>query len=243
VAFDWPELKALSENFTDGAFGLSAITQVLLLSVAAELEDWSNWIGAGYELTDTETDEIDAAVALAENELMMALELGTMAFQDADNVSVSGGAIDDTEIGQTTPDLITGTIVEATESLRVDRPAGTAIGLGFRRSGLLRFFLYMDGLSESGSNNGSNLRLDRYDDSGVILSTILVLNRALNLLTVNSNMIFAGNITHSGSLFGMRGATATVAPTVTGSRAGNAALASLLTQLAAQNIIVNSTTA
>ena len=39
------------------------------------------------------------------------------------------------------------------------------------------------------------------------------------------------------------GFTYAATPTVTGSRGGNAALASLLTALAAQNIIINSTTA
>lgn len=63
---------------------------------------------------------------------------------------------------------------------------------------------------------------------------------------LNINTLSSGretNIAHSGSTLGFFGATAVTKPTVTGSRGGNAALASLLTQLAALGLITDSTTA
>lgn len=52
-----------------------------------------------------------------------------------------------------------------------------------------------------------------------------------------------GALNHDGTTFGFAGAAPGVPPTVTGSRGGNAALASLLTGLAARGLIVDSTTA
>lgn len=51
-----------------------------------------------------------------------------------------------------------------------------------------------------------------------------------------------GQLTHTGSTAGFFGATPGTKPTVTGSRGGNAALASLLTQLATLGLITDSTT-
>ena len=52
-----------------------------------------------------------------------------------------------------------------------------------------------------------------------------------------------GDLNHDGTKLGFYGTAPVVKPTVTGARGGNAALASLLTQLASQGLITDGTTA
>jgi hypothetical protein len=61
-------------------------------------------------------------------------------------------------------------------------------------------------------------------------------------LHVGTRIELDGDLDHDGSKAGFFGATPTSKPTVTGSRAGNAALQSLLTALAALGMITDSTT-
>ena len=64
-----------------------------------------------------------------------------------------------------------------------------------------------------------------------------------NLMQINGGLFVAGNLRHSGSTLGFYAATAIAKPTVTGSKASGAALASLLTALSSLGLITDSTTA
>ena len=77
--------------------------------------------------------------------------------------------------------------------------------------------------------------------SGTSLSDVAVFD--LNGITTKVNMNIDGNLNHDGSNIGVFGTTPTTKQTVTGSRGGNAALASLLTALANYGLITDSSTA
>lgn len=66
---------------------------------------------------------------------------------------------------------------------------------------------------------------------------------AANEWTTDDSVIVSLMFRHLGSTLGFYGATATTKPTVSGSRGGNAALASLLTALATLGLITDTTTA
>ncbi|MCF0086605.1 MULTISPECIES: collagen-like protein [unclassified Streptomyces] len=88
---------------------------------------------------------------------------------------------------------------------------------------------YTDGKQEWG--NGSTARdTNLYRD-------------AANSLKTDDALTIALALRHLGSTLGFYGATAVAKPAVTGSRGGNAALASLLTALASLGLITDSTTA
>jgi hypothetical protein len=65
---------------------------------------------------------------------------------------------------------------------------------------------------------------------------------AAAITELNSELKLLGALNHDGTTVGFYGSTPVTKPTVTGSRAGNAALASLLTQLASQGLITDSST-
>jgi hypothetical protein len=81
------------------------------------------------------------------------------------------------------------------------------------------------------------------------LVEVLRLNELQQVVVTDASDVVLGSTTGtklgtaSSQKLGFWGATPIARPTVTGSRAGNAALASLLTQLAAEGLIVDSTTA
>lgn len=112
---------------------------------------------------------------------------------------------------------------------------GRGFGI-FTLAGLPRWLAGLSG-TESGSNSGSNYALTAYDDAGVSLGNIIVFPRAASGAVTISRQINAS------SGVGFYGVAAPASrPAVTGSRGGNAALASLLTTLAACGIITDSTT-
>lgn len=61
-----------------------------------------------------------------------------------------------------------------------DRPTDSAVrGQAWRTGGSIRWYLYLQDV-EGGGNDGSNLYLSSYDDSGNYLNTLLVFNRDLS---------------------------------------------------------------
>ncbi len=87
------------------------------------------------------------------------------------------------------------------------------------------------------------------DPTGAALGDLLVFDgekyrpsKTALSLTITQSLLVA-TVQHVGSLYGAFSATPTTKPTVTGSRGGNAALASLLTALATLGWITDSTTA
>lgn len=92
-----------------------------------------------------------------------------------------------------------------------------------------RFRRYTDGKQEWGSG-GAARDTNLYRD-------------AANSLRTDDALTIALALRHLGSTLGFYGATAAAKPAVTGSRGGNAALASLLTALSTLGLITDSTTA
>lgn len=68
--FDLQQLTALAANTPTSAVSLSPMSVQIILAAAAFAEDMENWQGAGYELTSAEIDEIRAAVALMQSEVI-----------------------------------------------------------------------------------------------------------------------------------------------------------------------------
>ncbi len=62
-------------------------------------------------------------------------------------------------------------------------------------------------------------------------------------LTASAEVQIGGALNHDGTTIGFYGTAPVTKPAVTGSRAGNAALASLLTALASQGIVTDSSSA
>jgi hypothetical protein len=97
----------------------------------------------------------------------------------------------------------------------------------FQTSGAARWRIRANANTESGANVGSDLAIDAIADDGSTALTQLFLRRS------NGAVNFPGNV-------GFNGTAAIAKPTVTGSRGGNAALASLLTALANYGLITDS---
>jgi hypothetical protein len=129
-------------------------------------------------------------------------------------------------------------------------PAGQLRALTFYTgpvggAGLARWRLHGAGpygTAEPGSNAGSDFSLERWSDAGDSLGTALSISRATGAATFGGAVSVGGALSVTSNL-GLFGTAATTKKTVTGSRAANAALASLLTQLAAYGLITDSTTA
>ncbi|MBL1100153.1 hypothetical protein [Streptomyces coffeae] len=95
--------------------------------------------------------------------------------------------------------------------------------------GFDRHRIYGDGKQEWGPGNAAR-------DTNLYRS-------AADTLRTDDGLIVALALRHLGSTLGFYGATAASKPTITGSRGGNAALASLLTALSTLGLVTDSTTA
>ncbi|MBZ0296085.1 MAG: hypothetical protein K8L99_26230 [Anaerolineae bacterium] len=148
-------------------------------------------------------------------------------------------------IGSVTPAAGTFTTLTANTSVRIngggsgaveylDGNAGTTRSLVFRTGTSNRWVFQVNGTAEGGSDAGSDFLIGRYDDAGSYLGAALQITRS------NGAVNIVGNLDHDGSNIGFFGTAPTTKKTVTGSRGGNAALASLLTQLAAYGLITDS---
>ena len=92
-------------------------------------------------------------------------------------------------------------------------------------------------LLEGGANVGSNFTLTRFDDAGATLGIVFEVTRSTGLITFNNSVRIAGG-------FGAFNVTPVATrPVVTGSRGGNAALASVLTALNSLGLISDTSTA
>jgi hypothetical protein len=119
------------------------------------------------------------------------------------------------------------------EVLAVNGGAGQVRDLRFNTAGSLRWIVRAENTAESGGNVGSNFAIVARDDSGNDLGAMLTLTRSDGAVVLG----------RSGGKHGFYGGAAVAKPTVSGSRGGNAALASLLTALDSLKLITNSTTA
>lgn len=117
----------------------------------------------------------------------------------------------------------------------VDAVAGQQASYIFMRNGVKRWQIRMDNSSESGSNAGSTLVITRFDDSGANLGDAFYITRSNGQSTLAKASIqqvgFFGN------------GVQTSKPTVSGARAGNAALTSLISALSNLGLINDTTSA
>lgn len=201
-----------------------------------------NWEQYG-TLTPDEAAERALIMYLALQEDEAIVTLGTMAYQNADNVDIDGGTIDGTVIGATAKAAIDGTLIRSNDRFVVDTPTPVARQYQWRTNGLTRFSLLVTGEAESGSNVGSNFVFNRYNDAGAVIDGVFSVTRSTGLLIALKDLQAQGKFQHNGASLGFFATAAIAKPTVTGSRGGNAALASALTQLANLGLIVNNTTA
>ena len=104
-------------------------------------------------------------------------------------------------------------------------------------SGSLRWGITKNNATESGSNVGSDLIITRYDDSANAIDNPFYITRSTGVTNISHAELGAG----SGGTLGFYGASLTTKPTVTGAKAGNAALTSLLSTLATLGLITDST--
>lgn len=92
---------------------------------------------------------------------------------------------------------------------------------------------------------GRDINFDATDDiAGLVGDFNIRTNNDMNM-TIGRNVNMNGNGINIGNglgLLGFQGATAIAVPSITGSRGGNAALASLLTELANYGLIIDTTT-
>lgn len=123
-----------------------------------------------------------------------------------------------------------------------DGASGNNRPIWFKTLGVNRWRINNNSSAESGSNNGSDLIIQRYADDGSLLGAVMSFGRATGNAQINGALELDGTFNHDGSSFGAMGATPVTRPNVTGSRGGNAALASLLTSLASLGLITDSTT-
>jgi hypothetical protein len=113
----------------------------------------------------------------------------------------------------------------------------------YRTGGVNRWAVYANGTAESGSNAGSDFAIGRFSDAGSFLGNAMVITRSNAKALLAGEVEIDGDLNHDGSNIGFNGATPVAKGTITGSRGGNAALASLLTFLHNRGDITNSTTA
>jgi len=109
----------------ESGVGFAGELYVVSVSGTTTLDGVSNWVKNNWALFDgTEWQQLDAQPSVysvngqSGDVVLNALNLplaGTMITQNADAVAITGGTIDGTVIGGTTPDLITGTVITATQ--------------------------------------------------------------------------------------------------------------------------------
>jgi hypothetical protein len=160
-----------------------------------------------------------AAARLADITLAKVTDAGTIASQNADSVDINGGAVDNTVIGGTTPAAATITTVTATTSLILNN----GVIFNFHDSGGVSRARFSH--NESGT---PRFQVTTWNAAGTYI------NAPMEFGTTDNTVVFYGKIG-----FNKAGVTK---PTVTGSKGGNAALASLLTALANIGLITDSTT-
>lgn len=117
---------------------------------------------------------------------------GTIATQNASNVTITGGTIDGAAIGATTPAVgsFTGLVVRNggfSTTIQTDATSGNARLSNYTTNGLLRWQFGANGDTESGGNSGSSLIINRYNDAGSYLDT------PLNVSRVSGQFQFGGS--------------------------------------------------
>ena len=127
-----------------------------------------------------------------------------------------------------------GTSTQA-QNLNTNGASGQSRQYIFETGGVVRSVLIgATNEAETGSNAGSNVNFNVYNDAGSFIATAIKIVRAGGHVTLGANLKVIGEV-------GFYNTSPLAQQTVTGSRGSNAALASLLTVLAATGLIVDGT--
>lgn len=110
---------------------------------------------------------------------------GAVSFSSQGVESVKMAAASLQVIGATTVNL-SAKSTGADSLIIAERPAGATAGLALRTNTSARWFLAVNSAAESGANAGSDLVLNRYNDAGVLIDSILSVNRATGEFTFNT---------------------------------------------------------
>lgn len=70
----------------------------------------------------------------------------------------------------------------------INTVAGNNRGIAFQTAGLNRWIVATDNSAESGSNAGSNLVINRFNDAGAFVDTPVSINRATGIITLNDSV-------------------------------------------------------
>lgn len=124
-------------------------------------------------------------------------------------------------------------------TLSVDGANGTDRAMCWTTGGVLRWAITATNNTEGGTAGGSDLALRRYNNAGVFIDSPIIVSRPFGQVQINAFAVGV-EFRHTGTL-GFYGATPAAQITVTGSKAGNVALGSLMSALAAMGLIVNGT--
>lgn len=160
-------------------------------------------------------------------------------------IDIDGGSIDGTIIGAASAAALTATTLTATQTLSLDR-AGDAADIGLvlnKDAGRAAVVSFRSGGNERwtvGQSSGGGFIVNRFAADASYQSTPIFINDATGGITFDADVEINGALNHDGSTVGFFNIAPATRQTITGSRGGNAALASLLTALAAYGLIIDS---
>lgn len=134
------------------------------------------------------------------------LNLGSIAVQNSNSVSISGGLLNGITIGGTVRGDGSFNNLYSYGSTAIRTASGVARTiLAQNTAGLLRWSFGASSTTESGSNVGADYVIYRYDDTGAYLGNPLLINRATGAWTINGDWSFGGSFTFSGASRRLRG--------------------------------------
>lgn len=160
-------------------------------------------------------DDADAAAARATLGLGSLATLSSLAASAVTNTPAGGIAAADVQAAlneldgdkyDKTGGTVTGDITMsrngagAAASMHITGDAGQLRRLFLETGGLTRWELRCDNAAESGANAGSNFRLIRFDDAGVVIDVPLIVNRSTGAWTIAGATTFQSNLTVTGNL-------------------------------------------
>lgn len=180
------------------------------------------------------------------NNMLFGVNAGVITNQTTTTTFFSAGQAPNTHFPTITvdDDSTFGTDTASTDiHVSINGPANSGRIISFKTAGLQRWTVLANNESETGGNVGSNFRIGRWDDAGTALNVVVSIDRATGKTTFANDVLVTTGFAATGGFGVFQQATVNTRPVVSGSRAGNAALTSLLTALASYGLITNSTTA
>jgi hypothetical protein len=173
------EATKLSGIATGATANVGTVTSVALSGGATGLS------ASGGPITGSGTLTLAGTLALANGgtgattaaAARTALGLGTIATQTASAVTIIGGSI--TNISALQASSASGAM-----TVLIDAPAGQSAGHYLRSGTSARWLLRKGGGTEAGGNVGSDLLIERFDDSGAAIASAISVERATGTVTL-----------------------------------------------------------